>query len=328
MDLDTAIKNCCQSGFGFPKWKVKKHQADSFRIPQSNGKSKHIKITKKAIKIPKIGWVKWIRHRPIEGKVKSITIKQIGEFWYVSVLCEQLDNQQLPEVFDDEILGLDFGLKDFITDNNGVKVTGPKAYRKNQKKLKAKQRKLSRCKKGSNRRNKQRIRVAKQHRKIANIRRDFLHQFSSAIAKQYKWVGVEDLNIKGMARNRRWAKSVFDSGWAYFLSILKYKLEQVGGGLIKMDRKYPSTKTCSDCGQIKDMPLDIRQYICDCGLDLDRDWNAAINIRREAINKLSRTGTVRIQARGGASGGGMGYHIPSYASMKREKFQDQDLEAA
>ena len=324
-DLDTAIKNCFKRGFGFPKFKVKRHQSDSFRIPQTNG---HIKSTKKSVCIPKLGWIKWIRHRPLQGKIKSITIRQIGEHWYVSILCEQKDNVLINEVNEQDFVGLDFGLKSFITDSNGDKIESPKFYREKQKELKKQQRKLSKCSKGSNRRNKQRVRVAKLHRDIANLRKDFLHKTSRMIAKSAQVVGIENLNIKGMGRNRHLSKSIFDSGWAMFTSFLDYKTQEYGGQLIKIDRFYPSSKTCSSCGQVKDMPLDVRTYECDCGSVLDRDVNAALNIRREAINIFSRTGTVRFEARGDTSSGISAYDGIRNVSLNREKFRvDLDSEA-
>jgi putative transposase len=325
MDLEKAIKNCYRNKFGFPKFKSKKHQSDSFRIPQSSGEIKLIKCTKKLIYIPKLGWVKWIKHRPLKGKLKSITVKKNGQHWYVSVLCEQEDDVLMNEV--NSVIGLDFGLRSFVTDSTGNKIESPKIYQKKLKDLKKRQRKLSRCMKGSNRRKKQWLRVAKLHQKIKNIRKDFLHKLSRTIAKSWDVVGIEDLNIKGIGKNRHMAKSIFDSGWWFFIRCLEYKLKEKGGYLVKINRFYPSSKICSHCGQIKPMPLRVRTYECDCGFVCDRDINAALNIQREAINILSRTGTVRIQARGDTSGGDMAYVISSHVSMNREKFLSTGKEA-
>jgi len=315
MDLEKAIKNCYRNKFGFPKFKTKKHRSDSFRIPQSGGETKHIKCTKRAIHIPKLGWMKWIKHRPLKGKLKSITIKQNGQHWYVSVLCEQEDDKLMNEV--NSVIGLDFGLRSFVTDSFGNRIESPKIYQNKLKELKKRQRKLSRCMKGSNRRNKQRLRVAKLHQKIANIRKDFLHKLSRMIAKSWDVVGIEDLNIKGIGKNHHMAKSIFDSGWRFFTWCLEYKMREKGGYLVKINRFYPSSKICSHCGQIKLMPLHVRTYECDCGFVCDRDVNAAINIQREAINVLSRTGTVRIQARGDTSGGDVEYAMAYDASLSR-----------
>lgn len=246
----------------------------------------------------------------------------------MSILCEQPDTPIKQELQEDQIIGLDWGLKSFITTSDGEILESASVYRKNQKKLKKRSRALSRCKLGSKRRNRARIRVQKLHRKIANIRRDQLHKISSQIANAAQIVGIEDLNIKGMVKNRHLSKSIFDSGWGMFQSLLGYKLADEGGQLIKIDRFYPSSRTCSSCGDKKPMPLDIRTYDCSCGLVLDRDVNAALNIRREAIKKLNRAGTVRIKARGDTSHGITAYDGVSDVSMNREKFRDtQVLEA-
>ena len=130
-----------------------------------------------------------------------------------------------------------------------------------------------------------------------------------------------------MGRNRRYSKSVYDSGWSFFTWCLEYKLREMGGQLIKIDRFYPSTKTCSSCGQTKDMPLNVRIYECGCGLNLDRDYNAAINIRHETINQVNRTGTVQIYARGDTSDGDIAADISSHVSLNREKFLSTGGEA-
>jgi putative transposase len=330
MDLEKVIKNCYKNKFGFPKFKKKKHQSDSFRIPQSSGETKLIKCTKKSIYIPKLGWVKWIKHRPLKGEIKSITVKQNGQHWYVSVMCEQEDDLLMNEV--NSVIGLDFGLSSFVTDSTGNRTESPKIYQKKLKELKRRQRKLSRCMKGSNRRNKQRLRVAKLHQKIANIRKDFLHKLSRTIAKSVDVVGIEDLNIKGIGKNLHMAKSIFDSGWGFFTWCLEYKMREKGGYLVKIDRFYPSSKICSHCGQIKPMPLHVRTYECDCGFVCDRDTNAALNIQRKTINILNWTGMVQIQARGDTSGGdvayAMAYDTSGHVSVNREKFLSQGKEAA
>ena len=326
-DLDTAIKNCYKRGAGFPKFKSKKWQSDSFRIPQSNSpkaSGRHIKITQSHITIPKLGDVKWIKHRPIDGRVKSVTIKQKGEHWFASVLCEFEDSKPIQEISEDCVIGLDWGLKSFITTSDGETYETDPVYQRNQKKLKKRNRALARCKLGSKRRNQARIRVQKLHRKIANIRKDQLHKISTKIANCGDVVGIEDLNIKGMAKNKHLSKSIFDSGWGMFQTLLGYKLADNGGQLIKIDRFYTSSKTCSVCGETKPMPLDMKTYNCfSCGTSIDRDVNAAVNIRREAIKKLNRAGTARIQARGDASHGVESYDSydsTSDASVKREKF--------
>ena len=203
------------------------------------------------------------------------------------MLCEFEDATPIQEINEDRVIGLDWGLKSFITTSNGETYETDPAYRRNQKKLKKRNRALARCKLGSKSRNRARIRVQKLHRKIANIRKDQLHKISAKIANCADVVGIEDLNIKGMAKNKHLSKSIFDSRWGMFQTLLSYKLNNKGGYLIKIDRFYPSSKTCSFCGETKSMPLDMRTFNCSsCGMIVDRDVNAAINIRWQAIKKI------------------------------------------
>ena len=308
LDFDLALTRVWKQGNGFPKYKSKKND-ESIRIDQMNG---HIKPNKTQIKIPKIGWVKWNKHRPLEGKLKHITIKQENNDWYVVCVCELPDKIIDTNICETDILGIDMGFKDFITDNLGNKISTPKFYMKWGKKLKRKQKQLSRKKKGSKNRLKNKDQVRKIHLKIRNKRYDFLHKTSMAIAKQYKLVGVEDLNIEAM--KKRYGKTINDLGWSSFIHLLSYKTS-----ICKIGRFYPSSQICHSCGNKKKMPLEERVYKCSCGVSIDRDHNAAINIRREAIKIVNRNGTFRIQACGDASGGEKAIDFSSYVSEKQEK---------
>jgi len=329
MDLDTAIRRCFKSGFGFPKFKSKNNQSDTFRIPNS---PEQIHTNNKSIKIPKIGWMKWIRHRPHTGKLKSITIKQEGNDWFVICLCETQYANLISEVNTSDICGIDLGLESFCVLSDGTNIENERFLYKKQQTLKRRQRKLSRLdvknnKKPTNRRKIAKQKLTKIHKDIKNTRNDFLHKVSTSIAKKWNVVGIEDLNVKGMIQNRRLAKSISDVGWSSFRNMLKYKMEQKGGYLMLIDRFYPSTKTCSSCGQIKDMELNERTYICECGLEMSRDLNAAINIKCEAINELHRHGTYRINGQGDTSGGGVAYDTSSHVSMNCQKFRNNFSEA-
>lgn len=154
-------------------------------------------------------------------------------------------------------------------------------------KLTQEQRKLSRKKKGSSNWNKQRIRVAKIQEKVANQRKNFLHHKSKELVMTYDAVVIEDLDMKGMSQALKFGKSVSDNGWGMFTSFLKYKLNAQGKRLVKIDKWFPSTKTCSSCGNTQPMPMNLRSYICMCGLHLDRDVNAAINIKKEGVRLLA-----------------------------------------
>jgi putative transposase len=154
-------------------------------------------------------------------------------------------------------------------------------------KLAIEQRKLSRKKKGSSNWHKQRIRVANIHEKVVNQRKNFLHHQSKELARNYDAVIIEDLDMKGMAQVLKFGKSVADNGWGMFTSFLKYKLNEQGKRLIKIDKWFPSTKTCSSCGSVREITLSERTYQCTCGLTLDRDYNSALNIKKEGIRLLT-----------------------------------------
>ena len=318
MDLDVNINRVFKSGFGFPKFKLKHNLSDSFRIPQCNG---HINPKRKQIKIPKIGWINCIKHRPLQGKLKSITIKQEDDHWYCVCLCEISDIEKITTVKQEDIIGIDLGLIDFAITSDGEVFKTQKFYRKKQKKLARLQRKLSKKQKGSKNREKARKKLNKLHKKIANQRKDFTHKISNQITKDYLIIGVEDLNIQGMKQNRKLAKSISDQGWSMFLAQLNYKTKQIGGDLIKIDRWAPSTKTCSCCGNKQILTLDQRTFICaNCDNKMSRDINAAINIRKFAINEINRAGTVQIQACGDTAVGDLVATKSRHVSMKQEKF--------
>ena len=179
-------------------------------------------------------------------------------------------------------------MSDFYVDSEGNKGDYPKFFRKSQEKLAKEQRKLSRMVKGSNNYNKQKIKVAKVYEKIANQRKDFLHKTSRKIANSYDVVCVEDLNMKAMAQTFKFGKSVNDTGWGMFVEMLEYKLEELGKHIVTADKFFPSTKQCSSCSHKKDeMPLSERTYECEsCGLEIDRDLNAALNLKQYAVESI------------------------------------------
>ncbi|WP_033707587.1 RNA-guided endonuclease InsQ/TnpB family protein, partial [Bacillus mycoides] len=185
------------------------------------------------------------------------------------------------------VVGLDFAMDGLYVSSEDEKANYPKFYRKMLDRLAKAQRVLGRRTKGSIRRNKQCIRVAKLHEKVANQRKNFLHHKSKELATHFDVVAIEDLNMKGMSRALHFGKSVADNGWGMFTSFLAYKLNEQGKQLVKIDKWFPSTKACSSCGHVKNMTLSERVYSCICGVNLDRDYNAAINIKNEAIRLLA-----------------------------------------
>ena len=312
-DLDAAIQRVYKQGFGFPKFKSKHiEHHNTFRIPNQN---KSVRPTKDRIKLPKLGWVRWVKHRNIEGILKSVTIKKENNRWWCVCLCEIEETIPSTVLVYSDIVGLDLGIKDFAVCSDGVIIPSNNFYRKAEKQLKRKQRQLGKKTKGSNNYDKKKNQLNKQHYKVKCQRQNFTHQISSSIAKNYKLVCIEDLNVAGMKKNHRLAKSISDQGWSQFVTQLQYKMNWV----VKIGRFAPSSKTCSCCGNVQDMPLDKRTYSCsNCDLEMSRDLNAAMNIRNWGIERIIGQGSVQIYACGDTSSGDSGAPESSYVSLNQE----------
>ena len=286
-------------GLGFPKFK-KKGQRDSYTTNNQKGT---VAITDSTVKLPKIGHIIAKFPSKVNGLIKSATIsKTPSGKYYVSLLVETIATT-LPKTHSN--IGIDLGLTDFIVLSDGSKVANPKFLSKLQHKLareqkilakrravaKADQRKLS----DSRNYQKQKVKVAKVYEKITNIRKDFLHKLSFNLIKNYDVIAIEDLNVKGMVKNRKLSKAISDSSWSTFTTMLNYKAEWYGKALIKVDRWYPSSKTCSGCGHLltkAELPLQVRSWNCpSCLQSNDRDINASINILNEGL-KLATIKTV------------------------------------
>jgi putative transposase len=181
------------------------------------------------------------------------------------------------------------GIKDLMVLSNGQAINNPKWFRKNQANLKKSQKHLSRKTKGSNRYNRQRIKIAEIHEFITNSRNYFLHNVSTALVRTFDVISVEDLNVSGMLKNRKLSKSISDAAWSTFVTMLEYKCNWYGKVLVKINRFFPSSKTCSKCGHKEDkMPLSVREWTCSsCGCQHDRDLNASINILKEGWRSLT-----------------------------------------
>ncbi|MGE1125677.1 RNA-guided endonuclease InsQ/TnpB family protein, partial [Bacillus wiedmannii] len=213
----------------------------------------------------------------------TISMTPTGKY-YVSILTEY-EKEITPKKVE-RVVGLDFAMAELYVSSEDEKANYPRFYRQMLEKLAKAQRVLARRVKGSERWNKQRIRVAKLHEKVANQRKNFLHHKSKELATSFDVVAIEDLHMKGMSRALRFGKSVADNGWRMLTTFLAYKLQEQGKQLVKIDKWLPSTKMCSNCGNKKEMPLCERMYACLCGLTIGRDYNAAINIKKEAIRLL------------------------------------------
>lgn len=284
--LDTAYQNFFQNPkAGFPKFKSKKNGHKSYTTNLVNG---NIKLQNGCLILPKLKAIKIKQHRQIpEGyQLKSVTISQAPSGKYFVSILFSYEKESIPVQLQ-KVVGLDFSMKELYVSSDNQFGNYPRFYRMAQKKLTKAQRKQSKCTFGSNRYKKQKQKVALLHEKTANQRKDFLHKKARKIANSYDVVCIEDLNMKAMSQVLKFGKSVADNGWGMFVTYLTYKLQEIGKQLIKIDKWFPSSKTCSCCGAIKQsLSLSDRVYLCDCGAVLDRDSNAARNIKMEGLRML------------------------------------------
>ncbi len=289
LNLTTAYKNFFEKRAGFPKFRSK-HGKQSIQYPQN------VKIVDGNVKLPgNIGVVLAKIHRPIEGKIKTVTISKTPSGKYIASILTEVEGEY-PTTTEGKIYGVDLGIKHFAVVTDGEKVSkydNPRHIAKHEKNLKRKQKKLARKQKGSNSRNKYRKVVAKVYERVSNSRQDFLHKLSHKLTSDSQAVIIENLHVKGMVRNHNLAKAISDCGWGMFTNFLAYKLERKGGKLVEIDRFFPSSKLCSNCFyQVSEMPLDVREWTCPhCSTHHDRDGNAARNIRAEGIRMLKADGS-------------------------------------
>lgn len=263
---------------GYPRFRGK-GRYDSFTFPQSG-----FSLDGNTLRLSKIGNVKVVLHRPIEGSIKTCTIKRSSTGkWYVIFSCEW-EPTFLPE--NTEAVGIDVGLHSFATLSDGKHIENPKFFRKEEKELAKVQRKLSKTKKGTPERKKRRKVVARVHERIAWRRQDFIHQHSRKIVDRYGVVAVEDLHVNRMVHNHCLAKSISDAAWSGFFQLLAYKAACAGRQFVAVNPAYTS-QDCSTCGHRQKMPLSERVFKCPCcGMELDRDHNAALNILRLGLQSL------------------------------------------
>ncbi len=297
-DLERAFKNFFERRTGYPRFKSRRRDSLTFRIPQ------RVRVEGEKLYVPKVGWVRFRKSRQIEGRTKGATFKRdAAEKWHVTLVVEfEMPDTPLPAPERRErVVGLDAGLKDFVVLSSGERVPTPRFYRNSERKLKRAQRRLSRKKKGSNNRHKARKKVARVHRKVADKRRDFLHKLSSKLVRAHEGICIEDLSIRGLVRTKL-AKSFSDASLGEFRRMLEYKALWHRRKLVKVGRFYPSTKLCSECGLVN-AHLTLSQRIwdcCECGTSHDRDLNAATNIRAEGLRVLAAGQAERLNACGGS----------------------------
>ncbi len=262
---------------GFPKFKKKKYN-DSFTYKQNWSLGRH------SLVLPKLGRVRLVKHRPVEGRCKTVTISQDGDQWFASILCEVEVPEPQPEFREEDFVGVDVGIKSFAVISDGNVIENPKFLKKGQKKIGRAQRRQARKVKGSRNRTKARLRVARAHRKVRRQREDFQHKVSSSMIAKYSGIALETLNIMGMMKNHHLAGAIADCAWGGFGRFLEYKGIWAGKPVIRLSQWYPSTQLCSVCGGTQTMLLRDRVYLCPaCGSGLDRDMNASQNIQGEGL---------------------------------------------
>jgi len=291
MDLRKAYKNTFTSGFGFPKFKSKKHSKKAYRTAVG------MKVNGRYCYVSKVGWIKMAETLRFNGKLMNVTISQTKSRKYFATLLVDTENLTKEKV--ENTIGLDLGLTHFCITSTGEKIDNKKFYRSLEKRLVIEQRKLSKRLEVAKKHNrklddcknyqKQRVKVARIHEQIANQRNNFLHQLSSKITDENQVICIEDLIVKEMVKNCTLSKSISDVSWSEFVRQLQYKSDWKGRTLIKVDRFFPSSQKCSSCGQIDGKKaLDIREWICsNCGIVHDRDINASINIKTEGLSGIA-----------------------------------------
>lgn len=285
-DLEFAYNKFFKEHTGYPKFKSKKMHKHSYKSTCTNN---NIRFLNNRIKLPKLGWVKTRDKQIPQGRIVNATISQepSGKY-YCSICCTDVNIKPLDKT--NKQIGIDLGIKDFAITSDGIKYDNPKYLGKSLNKLAKLQRALSRKTRGSKNYNKARIKVARQHEKIINQRKDYLHKLSTELIRQNDIICIEDLQVKNMIKNHKLARSISDVSWYEFTRQLQYKADWYGKQVVKVGKFYASSQTCSCCGNkfsiTKD--LSVRQWICpNCNSNLDRDVNAAINILNEGLKQIA-----------------------------------------
>lgn len=275
---------------GYPSFKKRHHPHQSFNVPQN------VELIENRVYIPKFKkeGIRVVVHRalPVNATIKQATLSRHSKKYFISMLIE--DHQEItPLCVPHNAIGIDMGLSCYIATSEHKRLDNPKWFIQSQKRLKALQRVLSRKQKNSNNRVKAKQSVSALHVKTANQRKDFQHKLTHAITKHNDVIGVESLHVKGMIKNRHLSKAISDAAWGEFIRQLEYKALWRGKHLVKIDKWFPSSKTCSCCGNVKEkLKLSQRTYVCEaCNIKLDRDINASINIENEALRILDMAGT-------------------------------------
>jgi putative transposase len=308
-NLDGAFKKFFKKKAKYPNFK-KKGQRDSFYL-----RNDALSVQNKKLKIPKVGLVNLAEPLRLKGKIMGAVISRTADKWFVSINVEL---QELPKQVpsSDKIVGLDLGINSAIATSDGLEFKAPKPLKSKLELLRRRSRQHSRKVKGSNNRKKSQVKLAKLHTKIANIRKDWTHKITSKLIDENQVVCLEDLNVKGMVQNHKLARSLSDVSLGEIRKRLEYKASLYGRQIRYVNRFFPSSKTCSRCGTVKaSLGQNEETFNCqDCGFEIGRDWNAAINIKNCAIPAPNTAGYAGINA--------WGDHAQSGKSMNQESSGD------
>jgi len=281
IQLGDAFKNFFAHRAKYPRFR-KKGVHDRFTLTNDQ-----FKIDGSRIRIPRLGWVRMRETLRFAGKIISATLSRVADRWFVSITVDTLDLSHLPKAENQGVVGVDLGVSALATLSTGEPPTvGPKAHTALLKRLKRLSRALSRKEKGSNHRKKAKIKLAKLHARISNIRKNSLHQLTTDLTRRFHTIAVEDLNVKGMIKNHRLARRIMDMSFFEFRRQLEYKALMRGGLVLVADPWFASSKICSSCGHKKEsLLLSERAWVCPhCGTTQDRDLNAAINLKNWAVS--------------------------------------------
>jgi putative transposase len=280
IDLGAAFRAFFEKRGAYPRFK-KKGIRDGFCAANETGT---LRCDGKRIKLPVIGWIRMREPVRFSGVLKRVTVSREADRWFASIMVETADIQ--PVVQPQEAVGVDLGVNKLAVLSEGTAISGPKAHTALLKRLRRTSRAFSRKRRGSRNAAKARRRLARLHAQIANVRKDATHKATTYLAKTYRRIGIEDLNVRGMARNRRLARLIMDGGFHEFRRQLEYKARFYGAIIVVADKWFPSSKTCSCCGSVKaELALSQRLFRClECRFEGDRDWNAARNLERLAAS--------------------------------------------
>ena len=294
-NLDNAFTKFFKKQGGYPKFKSKKNPKNSFGIPQNT----YVDFEENKVYIPKFKTgIKIVIDRRFEGITRSSTISKVNSKYYISILVQNNDALPIkPKISENKAIGVDLGIKSFLVTSDGVKVDNPKYLKQSMRRLKIRQRKLSKKVKGSNNKKKSVKIISSIHEKISNKRTDFLHKLSTELVKNNETICLETLKVSNMIKNHCLAQSISDVSWSEFVRMLVYKADWYGCNILRIGTFEPSSKMCS-CGHINnDLKLSDREWICiKCGTHHDRDVLAANNIKKFAFVKQNTSGTGEIHA--------------------------------